>query len=153
MPESSSGKTPILSRRALLAGSMAGLGWAALPGAHGRAAAPKKVPIVDAHLHCFAGTGDRRFPYHERAPYRPEAAATPEQLLKCMDGAGVDYAIVVHPEPYQDDHRYLEHCLAVGKGRLKGTCLFFADRPGSVARMPALVKKWPIVAVRIHAYA
>jgi predicted TIM-barrel fold metal-dependent hydrolase len=43
--------------------------------------------------------------------------------------------------------------LTVGKGRLKGTCLFFADRPGSLARMPALVKKSPIVAVRLHAYA
>jgi predicted TIM-barrel fold metal-dependent hydrolase len=70
-----------------------------------------------------------------------------------MDGAGVDYAVVVHPEPYQDDHRYLEYCLEVGKGRLKGTCLFFADRPGSVAKMPDLVKKCPVVAVRVHAYA
>ena len=41
----------------------------------------------------------------------------------------MDYAVVVHPEPYQDDHRYLEHCLDVGRGKLKGTCLFFADRP------------------------
>jgi predicted TIM-barrel fold metal-dependent hydrolase len=114
---------------------------------------PKPVPVVDTHLHCFAGKDDRRFPYHPRAPYRPEAAATPEHLLKCMDGAGVGYAVVVHPEPYQDDHRYLEHCLQVGKGRLKGTCLVFADRPGSVAQMPDLVKRWPIVAVRIHAYA
>ncbi len=111
-----------------------------------------EAPVVDTHLHCFAGKDDPRFPYHERAPYRPDAAATPEHLLRCMDGAGVDFAVVVHPEPYQDDHRYLEHCLAVGKGRLKGTCLFFADRPGSVARMAPLVKRLPIVAARVHAY-
>ncbi len=115
--------------------------------------AAQRVPVVDTHLHCFAGKDDPRFPYHARAPYRPEAPATPEHLLKCMEGAGVDYAIVVHPEPYQDDHRYLEHCLQVGRGRLKGTCLFFADRPGSVAQLPALVKKASIVAARIHAYA
>jgi predicted TIM-barrel fold metal-dependent hydrolase len=108
---------------------------------------------IDTHLHCFAGPDDPRFPYHERAPYRPPDAATPEHLLKCMDGAGIDYAIVVHPEPYQDDHRYLEHCLDVGGGRLKGTCLFFADRPGSVAKLPELVKRAPIVAARVHAYA
>ncbi len=113
----------------------------------------KRVPVIDTHLHCFAGKNDPKFPYHEKASYRPEAAATPQHLLQCMDGAGVDYALVVHPEPYQDDHRYLEYCLQIGKDRLKGTCLFFADRPGSVAKMPALVKKWPIVAVRIHAYA
>jgi predicted TIM-barrel fold metal-dependent hydrolase len=142
-----------ISRRTMLARSLAGLGCLALGRSHGTTFAADKVPIIDTHLHCFAGKDDRHFPYHERAPYRPEAAATPEHLLKCMDGAGVDYAIVVHPEPYQDDHTYLEHCLAVGKGRLKGTCLFFADQPRSVARMAALVKKVPIVAVRIHAYA
>ena len=72
-----------------------------------------------------------------------------------MDGAGVDHAIVVHPEPYQDDHRYLEHCLHVGDGRLKGTCLFFADRPGSLNGMKRLVESNPgrIVAARVHAYA
>lgn len=113
----------------------------------------KRVPVVDTHLHCFAGDGDRRFPYHERGPYRPAEKATPEHLLHCMKGAGVDYAIVVHPEPYQDDHRYLEHCLTVGKGKLKGTCLFFADRPGSVAGLAPLAKRLPIVAARVHAYA
>jgi predicted TIM-barrel fold metal-dependent hydrolase len=70
-----------------------------------------------------------------------------------MEGAGVDYAIVVHPEPYQDDHRYLEYCLGVGKGKLKGAALVFADRSGSVAQFPNLVKRLPIVAVRVHAYA
>lgn len=72
-----------------------------------------------------------------------------------MKSASVDYAIVVHPEPYQDDHRYLEHCLDVGDGRLKGTCLFFADRPGFSAAMTSLVKKNRdrIVAARVHAYA
>lgn len=115
--------------------------------------AGEHAPIVDAHIHCFAGKDDKQFPYHPQGPYKPAAPATPEQLLKCMDGAGTDYAIIVHPEPYQDDHAYLEHCLAVGKGRFKGTCLFFADREGSAAKMPALVKKGGLVAARIHAYA
>lgn len=108
---------------------------------------------IDTHLHCFAGPNDPRFPYHPRAPYRPETAATPEHLLKCMDGAGVGYAIVVHPEPYQDDHRYLEHCLEVGQGRLKGTLLLFSDQPQSVAKMPQLAKQFDVVSARIHAYA
>ena len=118
-------------------------------------AAERRVPVIDTHLHCFAGKDDPRFPYHPQGPYQPEQAATPEHLLKCMDEAGVDHAIVVHPEPYQDDHRYLEHCLDVGKGKLKGTCLFFADKPGSLDRMSELVKKHEgqIVAARIHAYA
>lgn len=112
-----------------------------------------RAPRVDAHLHCFAGPADVRFPYHERAPYKPEEPATPERLLDCMRGAEVDYAIVVHPEPYQDDHRYLEHCLNVGRGKLKGTLLVFADRAGSLDKVPELCRKLPVVAMRVHAYA
>lgn len=112
-----------------------------------------KTRRVDAHLHCFAGAQDRRFPYHSRAPYQPNQAATPEHLLMCMDGAGVDFAVVVHPEPYQDDHRYLAHCLRIGSRRLKGTLLLFADRPDSVKQLPKLVRDLDVVSVRIHAYA
>ena len=112
-----------------------------------------KSKLVDTHLHCFAGSEDPRFPYHARAPYRPTAVASPEQLLRCMDEAEVAYAVVVHPESYQDDHRYLEHCLEVGNGRLKGTCLVFADRPHAAAKLRDLSTRLPIVAARVHAYA
>lgn len=132
------------TRRAFLASALA------VPFA--RATEPK-APVVDTHLHCFAGKDDPKFPYHKDAPYQPADAATPEHLLACMKEAGVDYAIVVHPEPYQDDHRYLEHCLAVGKGKLKGTCLFFADRDGAPEKLKALAKAVPLVAARVHAYA
>jgi predicted TIM-barrel fold metal-dependent hydrolase len=125
---------------------------AALPLVASARGAEPKTPVVDTHLHCFAGKDDPKFPYHKDAPYLPADAATPEHLLKCMTDAGVDYAIVVHPEPYQDDHRYLEHCLAVGKGKLKGTCLFFAGREGNAEKLKALAKTVPLVAGRIHAY-
>lgn len=108
---------------------------------------------VDTHLHCFAGKEDTRFPYHPQGPYYPEQPATPEHLIQCMDQAGVDYAVVVHPEPYQDDHRYLEHCLQLGQGRLKGVGLFFSDRPGSLDRIGPLLERIPLVALRVHAYA
>lgn len=111
-----------------------------------------RTPIVDMHVHCFAGPADKRFPYHEKASYKPDTVASPEQLLNCMNGAGVDFAVVVSPEPYQDDHRYLEYCLDVGKGRLKGTILCFADRPGSLDQLPRLAKRGDIIATRIHAY-
>lgn len=117
------------------------------------AAAFIKPPVIDTHIHCFAGTKDERFPYHANGPYKPEEAATPEKLLEDMNRCGVNGAVIVHPEPYQDDHRYLEHCLNVGGKRFKGTALVFADQPKSVAQLPDLAKKLPIVAVRIHAYA
>jgi predicted TIM-barrel fold metal-dependent hydrolase len=115
-------------------------------------AAEPQPRLVDTHLHCFAGTNDA-FPYHERAPYRPDEAATPEHLLSCMDGAGVAFAVVVHPEPYQDDHRYLEHCLSVGQGRLKGTLLLFADQPHSLDQLPRLVRDLEVISLRVHAYS
>ncbi|VTR91262.1 amidohydrolase 2 : Amidohydrolase 2 OS=Cyclobacterium marinum (strain ATCC 25205 / DSM 745) GN=Cycma_1926 PE=4 SV=1: Amidohydro_2 [Gemmata massiliana] len=125
----------------------------ALPLANNARSGETKHPVVvDTHLHCFAGKGDPKFPYHKDGPYQPADPATPEHLLKCMAEAGVDYAIIVHPEPYQDDHRYLEHCLTIGKGKLKGTCLFFAGREGSAEKLKELAKKVPLVAGRIHAY-
>jgi predicted TIM-barrel fold metal-dependent hydrolase len=136
-----------VTRRRFLA-SAAALGCASRLSA----ATADRVPVVDTHLHCFAGAKDPRFPYHADAPYRPPDAATPEHLLAVMAAAGVDHAVVVHPEPYQDDHRYLEHCLAVGKGKLKGTCLVFAGRPDTGKRMRELAKALPLVAARVHAY-
>ena len=72
-----------------------------------------------------------------------------------MDAAGVDGAVIVHPEPYQDDHRYLEHCFDVGGKRFRGTCLFFADDPDATKRLAELVRRRPgqVVAARVHAYA
>lgn len=135
----------IPTRRAVLAAAIGTAAGSAL------AAERPRVPVVDTHLHCFAGRDDAKFPYHKDAPYTPDAA-TPELLLKCMAGSRTDFAIVVHPEPYQDDHRYLEHCLAVGRDKLKGTCLVFAGREDAPKKLAELAKKLPLVAARIHAY-
>jgi len=140
-------------RRALAAGTAATLTAIAPSTSTIAAAEPSRPPRIDSHLHCFAGKEDARFPYHQRAPYTPDQRATPEHLLACMQEADVDHAIVVHPEPYQDDHRYLDHCLEVGKGKLKGTLLLFADRQGSLEKMPELCRKLDVVSVRVHAYA
>lgn len=142
-----------LSRRQFLAASAFGPLVISRVEAGADPAPSGQLPLlIDTHLHCFGGN-DPRFPYHPRAPYRPESPATPQHLLACMDGAGIRYAVVVHPEPYQDDHTYLEHCLEIGKQRLKGTCLVFADRPGSIEQLATLSKRLPVIATRVHAYA
>ena len=154
MPTSDLEKTVSIatSRRSFLLAS-AGSVTAVAAGRIALAGEVAKSPLVDTHVHCFAGKGEKRFPYHARGPYQPEDVATPEHLIQCMDDAGVDYAVIVHPEPYQDDHRYLEHCLEVGGKRLKGTLLLFCDRPGSLEQLPDLVKRLAVVALRVHAYA
>lgn len=127
----------LLSRRALLAGSMM---------------APPRTPVIDTHIHLFAG-GDPRFPYHANATYRPPAS-TLEDYSKFVRAAKIDHTIIVHPEPYQDDHRYLEYAFEhePSPGFFKGTCLFDPIARETPRRMAALVKKWPrrIVALRIH---
>ena len=74
--------------------------------------------------------------------------------MKLVEAAGLAHSIIVHPEPYQDDHRYLEYCFAhePRPGYFKGTCLFDPLREDTPARMRALVERWPkrIVALRIH---
>jgi alanine-glyoxylate transaminase/serine-glyoxylate transaminase/serine-pyruvate transaminase len=83
------------------------------------------------------------FPLPSRRAVQAGDAGAARPAPPCMDGAGVDYAIVVHPEPYQDNHDYLEHCLDVGKGKLKGTCPLLRGRPGALDQMAALVKRGP----------
>jgi predicted TIM-barrel fold metal-dependent hydrolase len=109
------------------------------------------APIVDTHIHLF---DPERFPYHPNATYRPPGAPL-EPYAKFVKEAGIDHTVIVHPEPYQDDHRYLEYCFAHEPSPLffKGTCLFDPVDPKTPARMRDLVRKHPnrIVALRIHA--
>lgn len=114
-----------------------------------KAAAPNS-PIVDSHIHLF---DPKRVPYHPNAPYRPKAQ-TVEAYADFARQVGLAHAVIVQPEPYQDDHRYLEYCFAHEPSPLffKGTCLFDPSLSSTPARIEALVKKNPgrIVALRIH---
>jgi predicted TIM-barrel fold metal-dependent hydrolase len=125
-----------LTRRSLLGGALA----AARPGGL----------IIDTHVHLF---DPKRFPYHANATYQPPAAAL-EPYAAFVREVKLDHVVIVHPEPYQDDHRYLEYCFAhePSPGFFKGTCLFDPIAPDTPARMQALVRRNPkrIVALRIH---
>ena len=113
------------------------------------AARPKGI-LVDTHIHLF---DPEKFAYHPNATYRPPAQ-TLDLYVTFVREAKIDHVIIVHPEPYQDDHRYLEYCFQHEpfKGFFKGTCLFDPIAPETPARLEALVKKLPgrIVALRIH---
>lgn len=129
-----------ISRRTLLATAAAPLLQAARPAGL----------LIDTHIHLF---DPARFPYHPTATYQPPAERL-DEYAQFVSVAKIDHAIIVHPEPYQDDHRYLEYCFErePRKGFFKGTCLFDPLKPDTPARMAALKKKWPhrIVALRVH---
>lgn len=112
-------------------------------------------PLVDTHVHLFADD-QKAFPYHANATYRP-AAEPLARYIEFVHQAKIDHAIIVHPEPYQDDHRYLKYCMEnePSRGFFKGTCLFDPIAPDTPARMKSLMDELPgrIAALRIHAVA
>jgi predicted TIM-barrel fold metal-dependent hydrolase len=116
------------------------------------AARPKGV-LVDTHVHLFA-KDQTRFPYAPMATYQPGPADL-EDYKKFFVEAKIDHTVIVHPEPYQDDHSYLEYCLEnePSKGAFKGTCLFDPARGDTPDRIKRLMARHPgrIVAFRIHA--
>jgi predicted TIM-barrel fold metal-dependent hydrolase len=120
-----------------------------LAGAALRAARPAGL-LIDSHVHLF---DPKRFPYAPQGTYQPPAQPL-EPYVEFIRQAGIAHTIIVHPEPYQDDHRYLKYCFQhePSPGFFKGTCLFDPIAPDTPARMEALVKKHPgrIVALRIH---
>jgi predicted TIM-barrel fold metal-dependent hydrolase len=133
--------TTTLTRRETLAGLTV---WA------GSLVAAPSSATIETHVHLF---DPARVPYAPDATYKPPAY-TLEEHLELVEAVGLAHSIVVHPEPYQDDHRYLEYALAhePRPGYFKGTCLFDPLREDTPRRMRALAERWPrrIVALRIH---
>jgi predicted TIM-barrel fold metal-dependent hydrolase len=133
-----------VTRRELLTGALA-----SVPAV---AAGRPKGPLVDCHVHLFAAD-QKRFPLSPGSPYKP-APLTVEEYSRFATAAGIDHAVIVHPEPYQDDHRYLEYCFTQepSPNFFKGTCLFDPASRETPDRLSSLVGLNParIVALRIH---
>jgi len=133
-----------ITRRQWVLGS-AGAAWAQ------KQTRPPGV-LVDTHIHLFAAD-QARFPLHANSPYKP-AEQPLEKYVEFARQARIDHVVIVHPEPYQDDQRYLESCFEhePSKGFFRGTCLFDPIASATPGRMEALVKKRAgrIVALRVH---
>jgi predicted TIM-barrel fold metal-dependent hydrolase len=111
-----------------------------------------KGPIVDSHVHLFAAD-QKAFPYSPNAPYKP-APLPVEEYVRFAVQAGINHAVIVQPEPYQDDHRYLEYCFKHEPSPMffKGTCLYDPISPETPDKISTLAGWNPgrIVALRIH---
>jgi predicted TIM-barrel fold metal-dependent hydrolase len=131
----------MISRREWIAG--------AVLAASARAARPPGV-LIESHVH-LVSDDLARFPLSGGRTSRPLPV---EQYVKFALEAEINHTVIVSPEPYQDDMRYLEYCLTRGPspGFFKGTCLFDPIDPETPARLQALVKRNPgrIAALRIH---
>ena len=112
--------------------------------------------VIEWNTHIFS-PDLQRYPFHERASYTPDVSVQPADPLGAylaqMDQHGVDRAVLVHPEPYRDDHRLVLDCLEQERERVKGTCLFYPRDPDAPRKMEELVARQPrIIATRFHAH-
>jgi len=112
-------------------------------------AASVNDPLIDSHVHLFLP----EFAYHANASYRPPAHPLGDYLA-FLKQSPIKHAVVVHPEPYQDDHRILEYIFQHEPSPrfFKSTCLFDPIDPKTPERMKALSRQYPgrIAGIRIH---
>lgn len=115
-----------------------------------------KVPVIEWNAHIFSpDTGT--FPFHPKASYQPDVSKQPREplgaYLQRLDEEGIDLAVIVHPEPYGDDHSLVLDCLKKEPNRLRGTSLFYPKDPDAPKKLAELVKMEPrIVSTRFHAH-
>jgi predicted TIM-barrel fold metal-dependent hydrolase len=131
----------MISRREWIAGT--------LLAAAARAARPPGV-LIESHVHLVSDDA-AKFPFSAGRTSRPNPV---EPYVKFAVEAGISHTVIVSPEPYQDDMRYLEYAVNRGPspGFFKGTCLFDPIDPETPKRLEALVKRNPgrIASLRIH---
>lgn len=111
--------------------------------------------IIEWNAHMFSRDTER-YPFHQRAVYTPGPAQMADDpvgdYLAHMDAHGIDRAVLVHPEPYGDDHRLVLEALARAPGRFVATSLFYPDDPAAPQKLSDLVAREPkIVSTRFHA--
>jgi len=129
-----------------------GLEWLSdtLGASPARAARPTGV-LIESHIHMFSDDLTR-FPINKLS-YKPNPAPV-EAYVKFALEAQIDHTVMVQPEPYQDDHSYLEYCFTKepSKGFFKATCLFDPIDPATPKRLKDLIQRNPgrIVGMRIH---
>lgn len=111
--------------------------------------------IVEWNAHMFS-SDTARYPFHPNAAYVPARErwlADPlATYLEHMKQYQIDRAVIVHPEPYGDDHSLVLDCLDRVPDIIKGTSLFYPRDPDAVKKMEDLVARQPrIVGTRFHA--
>ncbi|MEE2659266.1 MAG: amidohydrolase family protein [Candidatus Latescibacterota bacterium] len=111
--------------------------------------------IIEWNTHIFHPDSGR-YPFHARAAYRPTIADEGDPLgdyKQVMVDEGIDRAVLVHPEPYGDDHCLVLECLDREPDLFLGTSLYYPDDADGPRKLEELVRQQPkIIATRFHAH-
>jgi predicted TIM-barrel fold metal-dependent hydrolase len=113
-------------------------------------------PVIEWNAHIFSPDVNK-YPFHKQAVYQPDVSKQPVDplaaYLQRLDDEGIDRAVIVHPEPYGDDHSLILDCLKREPEHLMGTSLFYPKDPEAPRKLADLVKQEPrIIATRFHAH-
>jgi L-fuconolactonase len=111
--------------------------------------------IIEWGRHVFSAD-TARYPIHPKATYIPgpeRFSADPlADYLAHMQEHNIDRAVLVHPEPYGDDHRLVLDSLDREPERFKATALYYPRDTDAPAKLRDLVAQQPkIVGIRFHA--
>ncbi len=112
--------------------------------------------IIEWNAHLFSSDTEK-YPFHPKATYQPDPSRFSEDpltdYLNYLNRLGIDRAVVVHPEPYGDDHSLILDAMKASPDRLKGTSLFYPKDTAAPRKLASLVKTNPdIVSTRFHAH-
>jgi len=112
--------------------------------------------IIEWNAHMFSADTNR-YPFYPSAVYTPRAENLADDplavYLQRMEDEGIDRAVLVHPEPYGDDHRLVRDCLKREPDLFKATSLVFPKDPDAPQKLADLVAQEPkIIATRFHAH-
>lgn len=112
--------------------------------------------IVDTHVHVLAND-EKRYPYHLSGPALAWIKDMPmpgDLLLKHMDEAGVDCAVMVQPmSAYADDNNYIADVCAQHPDRLSTVGIVDLLSPDAADKLSYWVKERNIHGVRLSAYS
>ena len=145
----------VVSRRKAL-GSFAGIGLMGMGVGWSNSRGLESVPVIEWNAHMFS-SDTTSYPIHPEATYVPDLSTRPADPLVAylghLEAEKIDRAVIVHPEPYGDDHLLIIDCLKRKPNILRGTSLFYPKDPDAPKKLETLVKRVPhIVSTRFHAH-
>ena len=115
--------------------------------------------VVDAHVHVWLMQDEESASSQSASPQfvafaagkEPEVAASPALLLKQMDEAGIDGALIVQPINYGFDHTFVTRTIAAQPDRFAG-CLLANPHDEDASELRNLAATGHYHAVRFNPY-
>ncbi|ONK58545.1 uncharacterized protein A4U43_C09F14170 [Asparagus officinalis] len=114
---------------------------------------PSESKTIDSHLHVWASPQEAAEKYPYFPGQKPSIPGDIELLLKCMEEAGVDGALIVQPINHMYDHSLVTSVLKRYPSKFIGCCLANPSEDGSgIKQLEDLVLKDGYRAVRFNPY-